>query len=251
MKRNAFITGSGGGLGVAVVERFLTAGWNVTAPRRADVDLNDPEAVRRAIEAAAPLHALVNLAGGFAAGEPVAETPVETFEASLRLNLRTTYVVCHAAIPHARRRRRDRLHLLGDRARAVRGLGGLRGLEGGRHGAGKGDRQGGHALQRARALADRHAREPRVDAGVLVGEVGAAGADRGGRAVARRRRSRRRSMGPRCRSERQLRLGRGRVRTAPAPTNVTSSVAYRPRDDTRGRSRPNPAPTQPPLKFAR
>jgi NAD(P)-dependent dehydrogenase (short-subunit alcohol dehydrogenase family) len=99
MTRNAFITGSGGGLGPAVVERFAAAGWNVTAPRRAEVDLNDPDAVRRAVEAAAPLHALVNLAGGFAAGEPVAETPVEAFEASLRLNLRTTYVVCHAAIP--------------------------------------------------------------------------------------------------------------------------------------------------------
>src|SRR3954447_404668 len=99
MTRSAFITGSGGGLGVAVVERFLTAGWNVTAPRRAEVDLHDPEAVRRALEAAAPPHAAVHLAGGFAAGEPVAETPVETFEASLRLNLRTTYNVCPAAIP--------------------------------------------------------------------------------------------------------------------------------------------------------
>ena len=100
MTRNAFITGSGGGLGVAVVERFLTAGWNVAAPRRAEVDLTDPEAVRRAVASAAPLHAVVNLAGGFAAGQPVAETPVEDFEAVLRLNLRTTYVVCHAAIPH-------------------------------------------------------------------------------------------------------------------------------------------------------
>ena len=100
MTRNAFITGSGGGLGVAVVECFLTAGWNVTAPRRAEVDLNDPEAVRRAVAAAAPLHAVVNLAGGFAAGQPVGETAVEDFEAVLRLNLRTTYVVCHAAIPH-------------------------------------------------------------------------------------------------------------------------------------------------------
>jgi NAD(P)-dependent dehydrogenase (short-subunit alcohol dehydrogenase family) len=99
MPRSAFITGGGGGLGVAVVERFLTAGWNVTAPRSAEVDLNDPEAVRRAVEAAAPLHALVNLAGGFAAGEPVGATPVEAFEASLRLNLRTTYIACHAAIP--------------------------------------------------------------------------------------------------------------------------------------------------------
>src|ERR1700710_1691470 len=100
MTRSAFITGGGGGLGVAVVARFLTAGWNVTAPRRAEVDLTDPEAVRGAVEparprrrpavplpareagggaagAAPPLHAVVTLAGGFAAGEPVAETPVE------------------------------------------------------------------------------------------------------------------------------------------------------------------------------
>ena len=99
MTRNAFITGGGGGLGVAVVERFRAAGWNVVAPRRSEVDLQDPGAVRQAVEAAAPLHALVNLAGGFAAGEPVAETPLEQFEASLRLNLRTTYIACHAAIP--------------------------------------------------------------------------------------------------------------------------------------------------------
>jgi len=99
MTRSAFITGGGGGLGVAVVERFLAAGWNVTAPRRAEVDLTDPEAVRQAVEAAAPLHAVVNLAGGFAAGQPVGETPIETFEAQLALNLRTTYLVCHAAIP--------------------------------------------------------------------------------------------------------------------------------------------------------
>ena len=100
MTRNAFITGGGGGLGVAVVERFLTAGWNVTAPRRSEADLTDPEAVRRAVEAAAPLHAVVNLAGGFTAGQRVAGTPVEDFEANFALNLRPTYLVCHAAIPH-------------------------------------------------------------------------------------------------------------------------------------------------------
>jgi NAD(P)-dependent dehydrogenase (short-subunit alcohol dehydrogenase family) len=100
MTRNAFITGGGGGLGVAVVERFLTAGWNVTAPRRSEADLTDPEAVRRAVAAAAPLHAVVNLAGGFTAGQRVADTPVEDFEANFALNLRPTYLVCHAAIPH-------------------------------------------------------------------------------------------------------------------------------------------------------
>ena len=83
-----------------MVERFLTAGWNVAAPRRAEADLTDPEAVRRAVAAAAPLHAVVNLAGGFTAGQRVADTPVEAFEASFALNLRPTYLVCHAAIPH-------------------------------------------------------------------------------------------------------------------------------------------------------
>lgn len=100
MTRNAFITGSGGGLGPTVVERFLTAGFDVTAPRRAELDLTDPEAVRSAVAAAAPLHAVVNLAGGFAAGQAVAETPVEDFEANFTLNLRPTYNVCHAAISH-------------------------------------------------------------------------------------------------------------------------------------------------------
>jgi NAD(P)-dependent dehydrogenase (short-subunit alcohol dehydrogenase family) len=100
MTRSAFITGGGGGLGVAVVERFLTAGWTVAAPRRSEADLTDPEAVRRAVAAAAPLHAVVNLAGGFAAGQPVAETPVEDFEANFALNVRTAYLVTQAAIPH-------------------------------------------------------------------------------------------------------------------------------------------------------
>ena len=100
MTRSAFITGGGGGLGVAVVERFLTAGWTVAAPRRSEGDLTDPEAVRGAVAAAAPLHAVVNLAGGFVAGQPVADTPVEDFEASFALNLRTAYLVTQAAIPH-------------------------------------------------------------------------------------------------------------------------------------------------------
>ena len=48
----------------------------------------------------APLGAVVNLVGGFAMGGRVHETPVEDFEAQLRLNLRPTYLVCQAALPH-------------------------------------------------------------------------------------------------------------------------------------------------------
>src|SRR3954451_11337571 len=100
MKRSAFITGGGGGLGVAVVARFLTAGWTVAAPRRSEADLTDPEAVRRAVAAAAALPAVLKLAGGVPPGQPVAETRVEEFEASFALNLRPTSLVTHAAIPH-------------------------------------------------------------------------------------------------------------------------------------------------------
>jgi NAD(P)-dependent dehydrogenase (short-subunit alcohol dehydrogenase family) len=41
----------------------------------------------------------VNLVGGFAADQPVADTPVEVFEAQFRLNLRPTYLVTQAALP--------------------------------------------------------------------------------------------------------------------------------------------------------
>lgn len=98
MQRTALITGGHGGLGVAVVEAFQAEGWRVAAPTRADADLTDPAAVRRVVEATGPLDAVVNLVGGFAAGQPVAETPIEEFERMFTLNLRTTYLVTQAAL---------------------------------------------------------------------------------------------------------------------------------------------------------
>jgi NAD(P)-dependent dehydrogenase (short-subunit alcohol dehydrogenase family) len=68
-------------------------------------DLLDPESARTIVdlaagEANAPLRAVVNLVGGYAAGGRVHETPIEDFEAQLRLNLRPTYLVTQAALPH-------------------------------------------------------------------------------------------------------------------------------------------------------
>jgi NAD(P)-dependent dehydrogenase (short-subunit alcohol dehydrogenase family) len=68
-------------------------------------DLFQEESVRAAVErasadASAPLRGLVNLVGGFAAGERVHATPIEQFEAQFRLNLRPTYLVIQAALPH-------------------------------------------------------------------------------------------------------------------------------------------------------
>lgn len=117
-ERTVLITGAAGGLGGAVTEAFLADGWRVVAPELpgaasrlpaaaepVEADLFDPAGVARAVQAAAadpaaPLRAVINLVGGFAAGGRVHETPVTDFEAQLRLNLLPTYLVTAAALPH-------------------------------------------------------------------------------------------------------------------------------------------------------
>lgn len=110
--RSVLVTGGTGGLGGAVTRAFVDAGWRTVVPYRSKppegvvavkADLTDPESVREVAEAAAteaPLKAVVNLVGGFAMGGRVHETPVEEFEAQFRTNLRPTYLVCAATIPH-------------------------------------------------------------------------------------------------------------------------------------------------------
>ena len=121
MASSALITGGTGGLGAAVTQAFVECGWRVVVPvfdvAERDrlpaherlvlepADLFEPESATAVTALAAgdddaPLRAVVNLVGGFAAGGRVHETPVEDFETQLRLNLRPAYLVCHAAIPH-------------------------------------------------------------------------------------------------------------------------------------------------------
>jgi NAD(P)-dependent dehydrogenase (short-subunit alcohol dehydrogenase family) len=120
-QRSALVTGGTGGLGAAVVARLLDDGWRVVVPWVAErelerverrdglelvqADLLEPDSVAAAVALAAgaegaPLRAVVNLVGGFAQGARVAETSVEDFYAQLRLNLRPTYLVTQAALPH-------------------------------------------------------------------------------------------------------------------------------------------------------
>jgi NAD(P)-dependent dehydrogenase (short-subunit alcohol dehydrogenase family) len=117
-KRSVLVTGGTGGLGGAVVDAFLAQNWRVVVPVRSSAgarlpdgaiavqaDLTDPTEVAEAVALAAgdpdaPLRAVVNTVGGYASGGLVHETPVEDFEAMLRLNLRPTYLVTAAALPH-------------------------------------------------------------------------------------------------------------------------------------------------------
>lgn len=121
MERTALVTGGSGGLGSAVTVAFLDAGWRVVVPwvaeaelsrlreherlERVRADLSEPEPVREAVARAvavpdAPLRAVVNLVGGFAMGGRVHETDIVEFERQVRLNLRPTYLVSQAALPH-------------------------------------------------------------------------------------------------------------------------------------------------------
>jgi NAD(P)-dependent dehydrogenase (short-subunit alcohol dehydrogenase family) len=122
MPRTVLVAGGTGGLGSAVTAEFLAAGWRVVVPGRSEAslaqlgshealntvvvaDLSEPADAQQVVElatadGAAPLRALVNLVGGFAAGGRVHETPVEEFEKQLRLHLRPTYLITQAALPH-------------------------------------------------------------------------------------------------------------------------------------------------------
>lgn len=115
-QQTAIITGGTGGLGAAVVRRFLDDGWRVVVPwvhaRELDrvaaherltlveADLFDPVAAQGVARAAGDgLAAVVNLVGGFAAGGRVHETAVDVLDEQLRLNLRPAWLVTSAALP--------------------------------------------------------------------------------------------------------------------------------------------------------
>lgn len=117
--RSVLVTGGAGGLGGAVLASFVEQGWRVVAPARSPdraaggapgvrwvrADLSDQADVEAAVAVAAerpdaPLRAVVNLVGGYAGGGLVHETPIDEFEAMLRVNLRPTYLVTAAALAH-------------------------------------------------------------------------------------------------------------------------------------------------------
>ena len=122
----AIITGASATLTVAVTPALLDAGATVVVTYRREsdlaklreragitpdakltgiaLDLTDEEAVSRAYTGIAEQHGgidiLVNIAGGYAGGKLVYETPWSLWQQQLDLNLKTAVLSCQAAVPH-------------------------------------------------------------------------------------------------------------------------------------------------------
>jgi NAD(P)-dependent dehydrogenase (short-subunit alcohol dehydrogenase family) len=112
------VSGAGGGIGAATVRRFADAGWRIVAAdldgsalgrlatdgvERLRGDIRTAAACRtlveEAIAATGRLDALVNAAGVWREG-PVEACSEADFDAVLDVNLKGTFFLCAAAIPH-------------------------------------------------------------------------------------------------------------------------------------------------------
>lgn len=123
--QTAVVTGGTGALGSAVVQEFITGGIAVAVPvvpgHRAPAsplvpgagvlfhpaDLRKEEDVALFIRTVASslgrIDILVNVAGGYAGGKKVEETPLSEWDAMMDLNLKTAFLMCRAVLPLMRK----------------------------------------------------------------------------------------------------------------------------------------------------
>lgn len=114
-RQRIVVTGANGNLGRAVAERAVSLGAEVALLDRTfdaalqrspgermscyEVDLLDAAATRACFERLGRTDALCNVAGGFAAGQPVHETDEAVFERMFDLNVRTLLNSVRAVVP--------------------------------------------------------------------------------------------------------------------------------------------------------
>jgi NAD(P)-dependent dehydrogenase (short-subunit alcohol dehydrogenase family) len=126
------ITGATGGLGTAVTTAFQEAGARIAAVDRAPhapsderflslaADLSTFEGARVAAETVVKkwgsIDVLVHLVGGFAGGQSIAESDDALFDRMMNINVRTTFYMFRATVPHMRAQGSGRILAIGSRA---------------------------------------------------------------------------------------------------------------------------------------
>ena len=120
----ALVTGAGRGIGRAIAARLSEAGARVhgfdvepgeatpDGPRLHAVDVRDPAAVERAVEAVVGAEGRIDLlvnAAGIARDRALWKLPLEDWDAVLDVNLSGAYRVLRAVAPHMRERSRGRI----------------------------------------------------------------------------------------------------------------------------------------------
>jgi NAD(P)-dependent dehydrogenase (short-subunit alcohol dehydrogenase family) len=123
MEHKIVVTGASGNLGTAVCRKLLGDGdAHVVAfvhreSSRASlaeklganaevrvVELASEASVAAGFEGAGPIYGLVNCAGGWKGGSPVAQTAIETFDEMIELNVKSAFVVSREALRRGARR---------------------------------------------------------------------------------------------------------------------------------------------------
>jgi NAD(P)-dependent dehydrogenase (short-subunit alcohol dehydrogenase family) len=130
----ALVTGANGGLGTHVTKALLDAGFTVAgvSPRIQQSDfadsnfiavpasLNSLDEAKKAVDVvmarSGKIDVLAHLVGGFAGGQPVAETDDATFQRMLDMNLNSAFHILRAVIPLMRKARGGRIIAIGSRA---------------------------------------------------------------------------------------------------------------------------------------
>lgn len=119
--KKILVTGADGGLGIPVVNKLLSSGWQVWAFLHSDEksstfkqefpdeelgklsivtgDINDADDIRKAVAQIGIPDALVHLAGGFSAAPSLAEEDETIFDKMFNLNTRSTFLLLKMVLP--------------------------------------------------------------------------------------------------------------------------------------------------------
>jgi NAD(P)-dependent dehydrogenase (short-subunit alcohol dehydrogenase family) len=135
------VTGASGGLGVHVTQAFLDAGATVVGTSRniqqssfdspafnampAEISTRQGATVLvdQVIARFGRIDVLAHTVGGFAGGQPIAETDDATFQRMFDVNLNSAFYMLRAALPAMRKTRNGRIIAIGSRAAVEPGPG--------------------------------------------------------------------------------------------------------------------------------